>query len=164
MLFRSGAGYAPFGTAPYQSSRLLRGSTLATGCGLRGQVQHIPSKLFNVIECLSDLLVGHSGDPVEPLGHRCEYLLLGAVRLLHLDYVADYVLSVLHVHFEHLYGLALGLNLFKHFLTNHALQALCPEVASIFLFALAVANHTVEKDLNHYEQVLMCEKHQVLQA
>ena len=135
---------------------------LPTGSWLGGEVEDVGAELFYVVQGLADLLIRGGGDAVEPLRHQGENLLLRTVRLLHFDDVADDILGVLHVHLQELDGLTLGFDFFEHFLINNVLQVGRPIVVSLLL---ARGNdHTIEEDLNDYKQILMSEKHQVLQA
>ena len=78
------------------------------------EVEDVRAELLNVVECLSDLLVGRGRDGVEPVCHQREDLLLGPIRLLNLDDVAHDVLRVLHMDLEQLDGLTLGLHFLEH--------------------------------------------------
>ena len=66
------------------------------------------------------------------------------------------------MHLQELDGLTLGFDFFEHFLINNVLQVGRPIVASLLL--ASGNDHTIEEDLNDYKQILMSEKHQVLQA
>ena len=143
--------------------------TLSSSSRLRSQVQDICAELFDVVQCLSDLLVRDGCDGVQPLGHESENLLLSAIRLLHLDNVADYVLSVLHVHLEKLDCLALGLHFLQHLLTDYVLEVARPVVVALLLALCHLGtggweDHAVQEDLHDDQQVLVREEHQVLEA
>lgn len=102
---------------------------------------------------------------IKPLGHQVEYLLLCAVRLLHLDYVAYYVLSVLHVHLEHLDGLALSLHLLNHLGVDYLLESVTPVVWLLLLrLLLRLWDHSIQKYLDDYQEVLVSKEHQVLEG
>ena len=67
---------------------------------------------------------------------------------------------------EKLDGLTLGFDFLEHFLINNVLKV-CRPVIVTFLLASGCCwlnNHTIEKNLNDNEKVLMCEKHQVLKT
>lgn len=96
-------------------------------------IESINAELFDVVEGFSDFLIGHSGDLTEPVAHQREYLLLNPTRLLHLDYVPDNVLAVLHMNFEQLNSLALGLKLAHHLAVDYGLELSGPEVAALLI-------------------------------
>jgi hypothetical protein len=88
--------------------------------------------------------------------------------LLCFDDVPHDVLSVLHVHLEHLDGFTLSLDLFNHLLANYLLQIVCPVVIRL-LGAIGSCWHTslrhdhpTEENLYHDQQVLMSKEHKVL--
>ena len=63
---------------------------------------------------------------------------------------------------EGLYGFSLGLDLLDHFGTDHRVQTARPVVGALF-GGRGLTDHSVQKDLNHDEQILMREEHEVLQ-
>ncbi len=67
---------------------------------------------------------------------------------------------------EELDSLTLGFDFLEHFLINNILKV-CGPVIVTFLLARGggrLYNHTIKKNLNDNEKILMCEKHQVLKA
>jgi len=140
---------------------LLASTAVASLLLLTGEVEDVGAELLDVVEGLSDLLVGGGRDGVEPVGHEREDLLLGPIRLLHLDDVPDDVLRVLHVDFQQLDGLALGLHFLEHLRRDDGLQVVRPVVSSLLRGGGGV-DHTVEEDLDDDEEVLVGEEHEVL--
>ena len=73
------------------------------------------------------------------------------------------------MHLEELDGLALGLHLLEHLLTDYVLEVASPIVVALLLASGDLGtggwdDHAIQEDLNDDQQVLVREKHQVLKA
>ena len=133
----------------------------------RCEIDHIRAELLNIIQRLPDLLVGDGGYLVEPLAHHREDALLRPIRLLQLYYIPHYVLCILHVHLQQLDCLALSLDLLKHLSVHNGLESCGPVVVRLLFVIIGgrcvLNNHTVQEYLDDDEEILVGEKHKVLQ-
>ena len=109
--------------------------------------------MINIVKDIPDFLVGEARNIRHILVQYNEKLFF----LVRLDDVADYVVTILEIHSQHLAGLSLALDRFGQFGLESLLQVGHPDVVWRFIHDPGM------QELGGYQKVLVDEVEQVLQ-